>query len=141
MRQYIKEYPAISEESYTFIDGGYLRSKFYERMEKAFGPDDIPDLNLDTLTRPLGAIRIFFYDSQKDDGQTLPLSKQEWINRQLETVRRTDTYRQGERCGLSPCAGPPSPVHLPTRQHSRSPARRVPTMPPAQVWKGERWKV
>ena len=94
MRQYIKEYPAILEERYAFVDGGYLRSKFYERMEKAFGPDDIPDLNLDTLKRSLGAIRIFFYDSQKDDdGQTPLLSKQEWINRQLEAVRKTDTYR------------------------------------------------
>jgi hypothetical protein len=63
-------------------------------MEKAFGPDDIPDFNLETLKISLGAIRIFFYDSQKDeDGQTPPPAKQEWIDRQLAAVRTTDSYR------------------------------------------------
>lgn len=81
-------------DRYAFIDGGYLRTRFWNTMEAAFGPDDIPDIDFEWLKKYLKAIRVFFYDARKEkDGTEATPPKQEWIQRQLSRLIEFDDYR------------------------------------------------
>ena len=81
---------AMRPSRYGFVDGGYLRSKFYESLLPVFG--EVPDVDFKTLRDQIAADRMFFYDCENDEAEA-STEYQVWTRNQLQLVRGADAYR------------------------------------------------